>query len=171
MTRCIAEPLSRRDIREMAYLIRRVARKENDLYFDIVYFLENTLPKIDPDFSLIVDEKEKMGECHGLTYPEKNEIHIRTDVYERACNGSGRDRLTMAHELFHLLQHDKENISYARMPDGVEVQAFRDPEWQANAFGGELLVPWHLTQGMNVNEITSKCGVSTAAAKVQIKNR
>lgn len=171
MTRCIAEPLSRRDIREMAYLVRRVARKENDLYFDIVYFLENTLPKIDPDFALIVDEKEKMGECHGLTYPEKNEIHIRTDVYERACNGSGRDRLTMAHELFHLLQHDKENISYARMPDGVEVQAFRDPEWQANAFGGELLVPWHLTQGMNVNEITRKCGVSTAAAKVQIKNR
>ena len=40
MTRCIAEPLSRRDIREMAYLVRRVARKENDLYFFNVYITD-----------------------------------------------------------------------------------------------------------------------------------
>lgn len=171
MTKCIAAPLSRKNIRDMAYFIRKIAGKENSLYFDIVYFLDVILPKTDPDFTLIVEEKSEMGECHGLTYPDKNEIHIRSDVYERACRGSGRDRFTMAHELFHLLQHEKENISYARMENGAKIQTFRDPEWQANVFGGELLVPWHLTQGMNADEISKKCGVSVAAANTQIRNR
>lgn len=171
MTKCIAAPLSRKNIRDMAYFIRKIAGKENSLYFDIVYFLDVILPKTDPDFMLIVEEKSEMGECHGLTYPDKNEIHIRSDIYERACRGSGRDRFTMAHELFHLLQHEKENISYARMENGARIQTFRDPEWQANAFGGELLVPWHLTQGMNADEISKKCGVSVAAANTQIRNR
>lgn len=171
MTKCIAAPLSRRNIRAMAYFIRKIAGQENNLYFDIVYFLDVILPKIDPGFTLIIEDESELGECHGLTYPDRNEIHIRSDVYERACKGSGRDRLTMAHELFHLLQHEKENISYARIPDGAKIQTFRDPEWQATAFGGELLVPWHLTKGMNADEIAEKCGVSIAAANTQIRNR
>lgn len=171
MTECIAQPLSRRTIRRMAYFIRQIAGQENDLYFDIVKFLDVILPKIDPEFNLIIEEQSVLGECHGLTYPDRNEIHIRSDVYERACNGSGRDRLTMAHELFHLLQHEKENISYARKIDGVRIQTFRDPEWQATAFGGELLVPWHLTKDMSAGEISVKCGVSLAAANTQIRNR
>lgn len=46
-----------------------------------------------------------MGAKHGETIPSENRIRIREDVYERACNGYGRDRLTMAHELGHLLLH------------------------------------------------------------------
>lgn len=171
MTKCIAQPLSRADIREMARFIRKVAGQENDLCFDIVKFLDVILPKIDPDFNLIIEEESAMGECHGLTYPDRNEIHIRRDVYERACEGYGRDRLTMAHELFHLLQHEKRNISYARVNGDVEIERFRDPEWQASAFGGELLVPWHLTKGMNAMEIAQQCKVSYAAARTQIAKR
>lgn len=171
MPRIIAQPLSRQAIRRMAYFIRRVAKQENDLYFDIVKFLDVTLPKIDSEFSLIVEEKSILGECHGLTFPDRNEIHIRADVYQRACDGNGRDRLTMAHELFHLLQHSRENISYARINDDSTVETFRDPEWQAMAFGGELLVPWHLTQGMGEAEISNKCGVSLAAARTQVRRR
>lgn len=171
MTECIAAPLSRKNIREMASFIRKIAGQENDLYFDIVHFLDVQLPKIDPKFTLIVEEKEELGECHGLTYPDRDEIHIRSDVYERACEGSGRDRFTMAHELFHLLQHEKSNISYARLGDGVKSKMYMDPEWQANVFGGELLVPWDLTKGMNADEIVDQCGVSMAAAKTQIRHQ
>ena len=171
MTKCIAAPLSRLDIRNMAYFIRKIAGQEKDLFFDIVYFLDVKLPKIDPKFTLIIEDEKEIGECHGLTYPDRNEIHIRDDVYNRAYNGSGRDRLTMAHELFHLLQHERVNISYARIPNGIKIQTFRDPEWQATAFGGELLVPWHLTQGMSAEEIALKCKVSIAAANTQIRNR
>lgn len=115
MTKCIAEPLGRKDIRRFAEMIRRIEGCNNKFYFDIVHFLENTLPKIDPTFCFSIKTQSEMGECHGLTYPDRNEIMIREDVYLRACEDVGRDRLTMAHELFHLLQHESENISFARM--------------------------------------------------------
>lgn len=36
MTKCIAAPLSRLDIRNMAYFIRKIAGQEKDLFFEIV---------------------------------------------------------------------------------------------------------------------------------------
>lgn len=168
MAQCLAAPLSRMDIRRRARVIRKIAGEDNKLYFDIVKFLDVTLPKIDPEFNLVIEDKESMGDCHGLTYPDKNEIHIREDVYNRALEGSGRDRLTMAHELFHVLQHEKSNISYARAGSNHPVEKYRDPEWQADAFGGELLVPAHLVKGLSVDEIVRECGVSYKAACYQI---
>lgn len=168
MAQCVAAPLSREQIRKMAWIVRKAAGEEKRLYFDIVRFLDVVLPKIDPGFSLVIEEKEKLGECHGLTYPDRNEIHIREDVYNRALTGSGRDRLTMAHELFHLLQHEKSNISYARTKGFQKVEAFRDPEWQADAFGGELLIPAYLAKGLSADEIVNECGVSYKAACCQL---
>lgn len=167
MTECIAEPLGRKDIRRFAEMIRRIEGCNNTLYFDIVHFLENTLPKIDPSFSFTIKPVSEMGECHGLTYPNRNEIIIREDVYLRACEDEGRDRLTMAHELFHLLQHESSNISFARMGKN-KIELFRNPEWQADAFGGELLVPHHLIAGMTVDEIADSCKVSKKAAAYQL---
>lgn len=40
MTKCIASPLSRQNIRDMAYFIRKIAGQENVLCFDIVHFLD-----------------------------------------------------------------------------------------------------------------------------------
>lgn len=171
MTKCIAEPLSRRDIRHMANVIRRIAGSYDTLYFDIVKFLEITLPKIDASFCFRVLPKSEMGECHGLTYPDRNEIQIREDVYERAYFGSGRDRMTMAHELFHLLQHEKANISFARVEDERDIATFRDPEWQADAFGGELLIPNHLINGLSAEQIADECKVSLKAARCQLRKQ
>lgn len=168
MAQCIAEPLSRQDIQDYALAVRSLVGKENEPYFDIVRFLDIELPKLDPGFSLVIEDQETLGECHGLTYPDRDEIHIRSDVYERADRGSGRDRFTMAHELFHLLQHVKENISYARTLEGAEIPAYRSPEWQADAFGGELLMPAHLIADMTVEEVVNKCGVSKKAAVCQL---
>lgn len=168
MTKCMASPLTRMEIRSLARFIRKLDGSENELYFDIVKFIDVKLPKLIPEFSLLVEGQEILGECHGLTFPDRNEIHIRTDVYERACEGSGRDRLTMAHELFHLLQHEKKNISYARMSSNGVVETWKDPEWQANAFGGELLIPAHLVGGMEVEEVAYKCKVSYKAASYQL---
>lgn len=168
MTRCIAEPLSRKKIYEMALMVRAIEGSVNDLYFDIVHFLESTLPKIYPEFSFVVKTKEELGECHGLTFPDQVEIQIREDVYENAVKGSGRDRMTMAHELFHLLQHDSKNISFARTENNF-IEPYRNPEWQSDAFGGELLIPRHLIKGMTVDEIAEECVVSKAAARCQLK--
>lgn len=168
MAQCIAEPLSRKDIRNTAEVVRKIDGSENDMFFDIVKFLEVKLPRIDPNFNFRVMPKSVMGECHGITYPDRNEIQIRQDVYDRALAGSGRDRLTMAHELGHLLLHEKQNISYARMPENAKVIRYRNPEWQADAFGGELLMLHSLIKGRSPYEVMRLCQVSEKAALCQL---
>lgn len=164
----IAQPISRKEIRDLARFIRRIQNSESTVYFDIMDFLEHTLPRIFPEFSLSIGTKEEMGECHGLTFPDKNEIRLRADVYEGAMKGNGRDRLTAAHELFHFLTHSKANVVFARMENG-KVPAYMDPEWQADAFGGELLIPYDSVQDLTVDQIREKCGVSEKAAQCQYR--
>lgn len=50
MAKCIAEPLSRKDIRIMADKIRIIEGNKGKFYFDIVHFLDVTLPKLDEGF-------------------------------------------------------------------------------------------------------------------------
>jgi len=168
LNHCIAEPLSRRDIRRIAESIRMLDGSLNELYFDILGFVEKKWPRFDPDFTFNVKSVQEMGDFHGLTYPDRNEINIREDVYERAYNDSGRDRLTIAHEFFHLLQHGRENISLART-ENKNIPLYRDPEWQSDAFGGELLIPKKLIRGMTENQIIVACRVSSKAAKYQMR--
>lgn len=165
----IAEPLSRKDIRKYANLIRELAGFEDELYFPIVEFVEWVLPKILPGFVLDICSKEELKNCHGLTYPDRKLMKIREDVYENAVAGIGRDRLTIAHELFHLLQHGNENISFARHGQINDVPPYMSPEWQADAFGGELLIPAHLVKDMTVERISEECAVSFSAATYQKK--
>ena len=60
MAQCIAEPLSRKQIRQTAELIRRIDGSENKLFFDIVKFLEVKLPNIDSGFNFRVMTEEEM---------------------------------------------------------------------------------------------------------------
>ncbi len=163
----IAKARSRQQIRDVAKLIRKIQYAENELYFPILDFVEKTLPRIVPSFSFRVGDVDQMGEYQGLTIPEKNEIWIRQDVYLKAEEGGGRERLTIAHELYHYLEHSKETVAFARTNGNIP--RYKDPEWQADAFGGELLVPQHLVKGMTVKEVMIRCGVSYAAAKCQLR--
>lgn len=167
MTLRTADPLSRKDIRELANTIRKVCGYEKELFFPIVEFVELVLPQINSEFTLDICAKNELGECHGLTYPERYTIKIREDVYERATNGVGRDRLTIAHEVFHLLHHRDINISFARVSSKNNIPRYKDPEWQADAFGGELLMKSDLICDLPVEEIVTCCGVSYSAASFQ----
>lgn len=165
----IAMPMSRKRVRLYARKVRRLVGCENQLEFPIVEFLEKTLPELDEDFTLEILEASEMGECHGKTYPDAHKIQLREDVYNNAVTGKGRDRLTVAHEIAHYLLHENCNVALARADSNIP--AYKDPEWQATAFGGELLVPAHLVQGMTPEEVAYKCGVSLAAAKYQLKKQ
>lgn len=165
MTYRKAKACSRQDIRKVANFIRRIDGSENVLFFDIVRFLEIVFPSIVDGFSLEIGTKDEMGDAQGLTYPDKLVIKIREDVYDRAVKGVGRDRLTLAHELYHLLNHDESNITFARTDNEISLKPYEDPEWQADAFGGELLIPKHLVANMTAEEIADQCQVSLAAAK------
>lgn len=161
--------ISRNDIREYVYKIKCMAGLENRLYFPVVQFLENILPILIPGFQFEYLTAVEMGNLHGETYPSRNLIRIREDIYLGAVSGVGRDRLTIAHEIGHLFLHEDDAIALCRLEPGQRLKPYEDPEWQANAFGGELLAPSYLIKGMSEAEVQSKCGVSSAAARCQMK--
>lgn len=110
-----------------------------------------------------------MPDKEGETFPSLNTIKIREDVYEKATQGDGRARFTILHEVGHLLMHDNDRVALCRKSDNVPLKTYEDPEWQADAFAGELLIAEHLVRDMSVNEIEIHCGASHAAAEYQYK--
>lgn len=167
----IAQPRSIKDIRSLALQLRKNIGCDDPEFkeFPIVEFLELILPKIEKDFILCVLEKEEMGDIHGLAHPEENYIEVRQDVYNRAVKGFGRDRFTLAHELGHYLMHGKENVQLARIGDNKQIKAYQNPEWQADTFAAELLMPITLIDTSNPYEISEKFGVSLKAAEIRVK--
>lgn len=158
-------PLSRLEIRKITDNLRQVLGLRAP-YFRIVEFLEHVLPSVDSDFQFDVKPAQIMGSNHGLTSPDEKLIVIREDVYNGACGGRGRDRLTMAHELGHYVLHS--NVSFARKSGKSNVPAFSSSEWQASCFGAELLVPYqHLLCCQSPKDAESIFGVSAEAANYQ----
>lgn len=164
-----AKPLSRNKIRNMAKDFRKKLGIENDTYVDVIHLLDIDMPKHYKNFDYEILTEENMC-VYGLATPDSNKIYIREDVYLRAENGVGRDRLTIIHEIFHFLFHTRQNIrmsenNFARN-DNKPI-TYKDPEWQADAFAGEVLMDSEIIRDMSINEISRNCGVSFAAAKVQ----
>lgn len=162
-------PMSRKQIRNVAKNIRKINKEmtgQDAPFFPIVQFLDVTLTKHMETFSLEVMDEYEMGDAHGMTYPDEHLIQVRSDVYERACRGQGRDRMTLAHELGHYVLHS--NIGLARMAPAGSIKAFRSSEWQATALAGELLVSCeHILQCRNLNEVSLMFGVTMEAATLQ----
>lgn len=169
MSAIMMPPLSLAQIRTSAARLREILGVPSDAYFDIVRIIDN-LPEI---FGAEVEvvPKNELGDKHGETYPVAKKIRIREDIYDRACEGRGRDRLTLAHELAHLILHGPSKIALARVEENTHVPAYRDAEWQANAFAGELLAPYRFIRDMTETEIQCKYGVSAMAAKIQKTRR
>lgn len=163
------KPTSRQAIWEMVRELRTLLGVENDLYFNIVNFVEKVLPLFLPNFVFEICTEEEMGNLHGETIPSECKIRLREDVYIGACQEKGRDRLTLAHELGHLLMHDEGSIAFCKLESNEKIPTYRDPEWQADVFGGELLAPSYLIAQMTEKEIHEKCVVSNRCAQRQLQ--
>ncbi|MDO5295159.1 MAG: ImmA/IrrE family metallo-endopeptidase [bacterium] len=168
MTSIKANPISRIEIRKIAYIIRAIADTLNSPYFPIIYFIEHTLPRDMPEFNYEIVNLQDMPHNHAETHPDQNLIQIREDVYLRAIKGCGRDRFTLAHELGHLLLHRANCISLCRLAPNKRLKPYENPEWQANAFAGELLMPIDIIKDMSIYQICHQCGVSADAARCQL---
>jgi Zn-dependent peptidase ImmA (M78 family) len=161
-----AEPVQRAKLRTLASKIREMSGNSDKLYFPIVRFIEHKMPLMFPDFHLEVKDKSYFPpKVHGETAIKEKVIRIREDVYYGAIRGMGRDRMTMAHEAGHYILLIVKGLKLYRSFEGAEIKAFRDPEWQAKAFAGELLCPFHLIKGMAAPQIALACGVSDIAAQ------
>ena len=140
----------------------------NELYFPIVEVLE-MLHKFDEDAHFEVVEADELEENeHAVTDIITKTIKIRSDVYEGACNGVGRDRMTIAHEFAHFITLCVCGFRLARSFGDVDIPPYRDPEWQAKCLAGELMIDSGLVKGMSSSEVSEKCGVSFDAADFQL---
>lgn len=165
-------PRSRREIRNVADVFRDISRRalgDFGSLFPVVEALEWVMPSLDSEFVLDIWPVDAMGEEHGLTIPSRHTIRLREDIYDRACDGHGRDRMTVAHEIGHYFLHDEQAFARRETKKKERLPAFRSAEWQASCFGAELLIfPKGLTSHMTVEEVATLRGVSTIAAGYQL---
>jgi hypothetical protein len=171
LTEYIVEAKSREDLRCLANMLRNQLGLENTLWMPIVEILE-ILPEIFDDFSYeIVSDDELPVSIHAETDVRTGHIRIKESIYERACDGERRDRMTIAHEIGHYFTLCYCGFKLQRSFGKGNVPRYQDPEWQAKCFAGEFMVAKHLTQGMTPDEIAKSCGVSFEAADVQSRCR
>lgn len=158
-----ANPRSRDFLRQIARGIRKQLNMENKLYFPIVEVIELLAADDEEEFDFEIVSEGEMMDTYGTTNTAKNVMRIRQNVYEGAIKGNPRDRFTLCHEFGHWLLHQPESVSFAR----GSIPTYCNPEWQANTFAAELMIPYYLVREMSVEEITTKCGVSYACAEIQ----
>jgi hypothetical protein len=166
----LVEAKSRADLRRLARILRDHLHLSDVLYFPIVELLD-VLTELFDDFNYeIVEDNAMPKKVHADTDIRTGHIRIKESVYEGACAGEGRDRMTIAHEIGHYFTLCFCGFRLERNFSEGKIPAFRDPEWQAKCFAGELMVPAHLVKGMNKYEIADQCGVSYDAACVQYEH-
>lgn len=166
----IVSPLSRAEIQKIVYEFKRKCGLENMLEIPILHFVENILPQIIPDFVLEVRPIVEMGNKNGETFPKEHRICVREDVYEGAARGVPRDRMTIAHELGHLILHENQNLGFCQINGKKSLAAYVSSEWQANVFAGEFLASSYLIYGKTTEEVRMECNVSETAAMIQLKH-
>lgn len=165
----IAAPLSRQNLRDYTKSIRKHLGLENTLMFPVLQFLE-ALPWLTGDdefYYEVVEDWELPINTHAEYDLNRNCIKIKQSVYDGACAGNGRDRMTIIHEIGHMLLLRHSGIKLQRSFSG-DVPSYQDPEWQAKCFAGELMIPADLTLGMSPERVATTCGVSLEAARYQL---
>lgn len=102
--------------------------------------------------------------------PESMTMHIRSDVFEKACWGDPRARFTIMHELGHGLLGHRRTIN--RSGADRQPKVYEDSEWQANQFAAELLMPLDVIRSQKLNTATKierHFRVSYQAAALRVK--
>ena len=169
MDKFIGQPLSRKDIRNAAKIMRIMCNMKRGK-LDIIKLIENILPQLDNRFQWEIRAIAEMTPgVYAYFDPVTDTLVIREDVYEGAYAGNGRDRFTLAHELGHYLFHSDQAM-LQRVESSIETPVYRSPEWQANTFASEILMPHDEIIGKTSEQIMKEYGVSFSAAEIAAKN-
>ena len=163
-------PVSRAELRAEARKIRKWLKIEDVDYLPVPRLLEVLQALLD-DFEFFICEKPDLPQNTFASYvPSVHCVVIKEAFYDMACRGDGFARSTIVHEISHHILHRNQLGCLARKTD-VPHKPYEDSEWQANVFACELLIPhYRLHDGMTVDDVVERFGVTPAAAKSALKN-
>ncbi|WP_166838685.1 ImmA/IrrE family metallo-endopeptidase [Rheinheimera pleomorphica] len=120
-------------------------------------------------FEFEVVEDAVLGDIEAETIPSENMIRVKRSIYDKACDGDGHCRFTMAHELGHFFLHSNQTpAAYAR-GQAPQHKVYEDSEWQADVFASEFLIDSrYVNEDSDPYEVSILFGVSLQAAQMKI---
>jgi len=137
----------------------------------MVQLLEIELPKLPKlgQFALLTRSDLEMGDAEAYTQFNPPHIVVRNSIYQLARKANGRSRMTLAHELGHLVMHpgaSKLRSEWSR-PDN-DLKPYESAEWQANKFASLFLMPSHIAREfVSPSHLAESCKVSYQAAQIR----
>lgn len=179
-----AVALDKHQLMQLSLFVRVLCGVKRHERFDPVWFIENFIPqRLDKFFDYeIVDVCDwKYGRNrHSFYNPAYRKIIIRSDVYEGAIAGKGRDIFTLAHEIMHFIIFSIYGIPLFRTvgADGFKgknknkLLTIQNPEWQADTAAGFLLCTDEMIKkAVTIKDLMRMSGMSITAARLHIKRR
>jgi hypothetical protein len=167
----LAPPRSAKDIENKALDWRHALGVPDEWAPNIVELIELQLPKLIWTFALVVRPDDEMGDAEAYTEFIPPHIAVRESVYRLARHRGSRARMTLAHELGHLVMHP--GAVKPRIESGNKTSLSRkcdSAEWQARKFGAFFLLPHHIViQFGSPRELAENCQVSLQAAEIRFQ--
>lgn len=169
MAKFKVESKSRQNLRDLAKEIRQRLGIDDLLYFPADRILD-IIHEIDSEahFESVEENELKKGDFATTDVISKT-IKIREDIYDKACEGDPFARMVIVHEFSHFVTINVYGFELAMSAGKRKIKTYEDPEWQAKCLAGELMMPYEKIQGLSVNEIKEKCGVTTNAVLTHLQ--
>ena len=163
-----AEPRSKKMIEKEVFKMREKCGISDSLTkeTDVISLLDLISLMYNYDYQ-IVEDKELPELVYAETHLIEKKIYIKESVFNRAIEGVPRDRFTIAHEIGHVILHTNK-IIVCRTTE--EIKKYEHPEWQANCFAAELLVPVSSIKHLSIDQIMNKYNVSRDVALFRKKD-
>ena len=168
-----SQTVSREDMRQIAYVIRKKFGYIDKWRIPVERLLDqmcDAFPEL--SYEIVPDEEWDDYNTHADTDVIGHSIRIRESIYNGACAGKGRDRMTIAHEMAHYILICVTGVKLCSRCSR-KVKTYNDPEWQAKCLAAELLIPYYKLIARNKKPsrdyIAKVCGVSVDAAEYQLQ--
>lgn len=145
-------------------------------WVDVVDIVELELPKIIKGYRFVVKPDGEMSTPAYTNYDPVS-IVVSESVYVAACEGDNRSRMTIAHELGHVLLHSsffgtKHNMHRSDSSKRIgQAKGAHSSEYQAKRFAAFLLAPKSISEKYSdARKLASDTGISITAARIALKD-